>query len=167
MDQIYCTLFLIHIPISFLTSYGQLWPKHWLASTVQFHFDISRDPLTYGAMFGGPEWDWYRTLLWAELLCKPAVHVLGIWGLWNDDKRIYPVLLGWSTANLAVMVPIMNALYTTPTIPPLNKGEFTYLLSCYGPWVFFPVLIAVDMGGRLFSMANKANAEEKAKLKAE
>ncbi|WVR09147.1 hypothetical protein IAU60_006209 [Kwoniella sp. DSM 27419] len=141
-------------PISILLDMQTLYPAHWLQGTrlqAFFHWSISlaRDPILGGAISGSREFTWLRYFLYLEGFFQVPCFAIGAWGLWRNDKRVYPLLLAYGASTATTLLPCLGAIFTSQPKPPFTTTEIATLLSEYIPFLLIPLGMAIDMAVKL------------------
>ncbi|WVQ93314.1 hypothetical protein IAU59_000382 [Kwoniella sp. CBS 9459] len=148
-------------PITLLLDMQTLYPAAWLEGTALqrfFHWSISlaRDPILGGAMSDSREFAWLRLFLYLEGGFQLPCFAIGAWGLWKNDKRVYPLILAYGASTATTLIPCLGALLTATPKPPFTSQEYLTLLSEYIPFLLFPLGMAIDMGIKLVKIVNVA-----------
>ncbi|WRT68949.1 uncharacterized protein IL334_005931 [Kwoniella shivajii] len=149
------------VPISLLLDLQTLYPVHWLAGTplsdlFNYSITLARDPILGGALSGSKEFDWLRYFFWLEGLFQLPCFVIGAIGLWNNDKRVYPILLAYGASTATTLLPCLGAILTATPKPPFTNIELITLLSEYIPFLLIPLGMAIDMAIKLVKIVNVA-----------
>jgi len=147
--------------ISILLDLQHLYPPSWFKGTPlpgfsKWYLEWSRDPVLVGATYGGREWDWLRSFVYLEGAFQVPCHLAGIWGLWRNDKRVYPLLLAYGASTTTAMIPVLAAIFDDNSVPPLTRTEMMRILASYIPFGSIYLAIALDMGWRLTKIVAEA-----------
>ncbi|OCF54450.1 hypothetical protein L486_07998 [Kwoniella mangroviensis CBS 10435] len=166
LDKLWFWFCALHIPITLLLDLQTIYPKHWLANTplpVLFEYSISlaRDPILGGALSGSKEFNWLRYFLYLEGGFQLPCFAIGAWGLWKNDKRVYPLLLAYGASTATTLIPCLGAIFTASPTPPFTKREITTLLSEYIPFLLIPLGMAIDMGVKLVKIVGIAQERKR------
>ncbi|ORX39019.1 transmembrane protein 6/97 [Kockovaella imperatae] len=165
LDRIWFYFFVMHIPISLAVDFQALYPPSWIVNTplpafIKWYMGWSRDPVILGALGGSPLWHWMKAFFWLEAVFQLPCWILGAWGMWTNDKRVYPLLLAYGASTATTLLPTLQALFTVPSTPPLSTLELANLLGCYVPYLLIPLGIAMDMSIRLHRIIAHSQARK-------
>lgn len=99
LDLFYLTYFVFNV-ITFLFIDGQnFYPSNLvpeaLKRVVQDYLKDSGDPFVLALRAHDRKYIWFATSMWSSLLFQNPVYLLSIWGLWKDEKRIYPIMASY------------------------------------------------------------------------
>ncbi|WVQ75387.1 hypothetical protein IAR50_005007 [Cryptococcus sp. DSM 104548] len=167
LDSVWFAFCIFHLPISILLDCQSLYPPSlvpaFLRKFMLWSAAMTRDPILLSA--DRPEFGWLRCFFWLEAFFQIPCFAIGAWGLWNDDKRVYPLLIAYGASTATTLLPCLQAiLYPSPTSiiqPPHTTAEIVSLLSEYVPFLVIPLAMAVDMGWRVVSMLGQVDARKR------
>ena len=163
-DLLYLVFFIIHIPITilfdqqaFTKRYG--FPNKACISLMDDYNAKANDFMMDAVLRGDTNYAWFKAALLTEGLVQLPLFFYAIYHLWNDNPRLYPVLLAYSSAVSFILFVILWH-YTTIT-PLMRPGAeawkaMGFFLSGYGPWAVIPVIMMVDMFGRVRKIMDQA-----------
>ncbi|RSH95337.1 hypothetical protein EHS25_000424 [Saitozyma podzolica] len=165
LEQVWFWFFVIHIPITLTLDIQSLYPPSLLAGTpfpafMRWYINFSRDPILLGAMSSNPAWDWLKCFLKMEAFVQLPSFFIGAYGLYKNDKRVYPLILAYGASTATTLVPTLNALLTDKSTPPLSTMELANLLGSYIPFLLFPLGMALDMGVKLIKLVQVAEGRK-------
>ncbi|TDL23970.1 hypothetical protein BD410DRAFT_786669 [Rickenella mellea] len=177
LDLLYFIFFCVHIPATLMIDLQGLLPSYVFPAPVRkivpFYLSISNDPLMAGAfgMNGLPsQWLWFKSFLFLECLFQLPTFLVGIYALWHDMRKVYPLLLTYGASTFTTLVPVLTVFLTTPVSSTPQKGihtitpsQLVILLASYIPFTIVPLLMTVDMAIRLAK--NTGNAENARQVK--
>ncbi|WWC91335.1 uncharacterized protein L201_006278 [Kwoniella dendrophila CBS 6074] len=146
-------------PITILLDLQTIYPKHWLADTqlsrlFEYSISLARDPILGGALSNSKEFLWLKYFLYLEGFFQLPCFIIGAWGLWYNDKRVYPLLLAYGASTATTLIPCLGAIFTSEPSPPFTTREIVTLLSEYIPFLLIPLGMAIDMGLKLVKIVN-------------
>ncbi|KAJ3783662.1 transmembrane protein 6/97 [Lentinula aff. detonsa] len=167
LDLLYFCFFLIHIPASLLLDFQILYPSAYVPSFLlalrQWYIDFSADPLITGAVRGeiNGNLSWLGCFAWLELLFQCPTFLLGIRGLWRGSHSIYVLLMAYGASTATTTLPCI--FYILKEHSNMTTSQQLILLSSYIPFFVVPLLMAIDMGLRLYSIVLSADSKQKTK----
>ncbi|KIK63554.1 hypothetical protein GYMLUDRAFT_133462, partial [Collybiopsis luxurians FD-317 M1] len=156
LDLIYFCFFLSHIPASLLLDFQLLYPAEYvptfLLSLRNWYIEFSADPLISGAARGATQDElvWFGCFAWLELLFQFPTFILGIRGLWNDSRSIYVLILAYGASTATTTLPCI--LHILKEKSQVTDAQLLILLSSYIPFFLIPLMMAVDMGFRVYGI---------------
>ncbi|OWZ40959.1 hypothetical protein LQV05_004788 [Cryptococcus neoformans] len=163
LDKLWFAFFAFHLPISILLDLQYLYPPSLIPSSLKsfmlWSINLTRDPILLGAVNNDPTFGWLKCFSWLEAGFQVPCFVAGLWGLWNNDKRVYPVILAYGASTATTLLPCLHTIFTTQATPPHTTAEIANLLAEYVPFLLLPLGMAVDMSWRIVKIINAA--EEK------
>ncbi|KIM90546.1 hypothetical protein PILCRDRAFT_812299 [Piloderma croceum F 1598] len=182
LDLLYFTFFLSHIPASLLLDFQALYPSSllpgFISSLPRLYFQMSNDPLIGGAMgylSNSKELGWLKSFMILELVFQFPVFFLGLQGLWNDSRSIYPLLLIYAASTTTTTLPCLSLIFATPLTSPstiakgivsITTAQRYLLLSSYIPFFLVPLLMTLDMAIRVAKLVRLGiKSEDEAKRK--
>lgn len=119
LDVLYLTYFGIHLLASIAIDaqltyppYSQrLFPES-LRKVLQDYLITSQDPFLLAAAAKSPSHVWFRVLLASETVFQIPCFMIAIWGLLNDNRRTYPLMVAYGTlAASSTLQCICSILY--------------------------------------------------------
>lgn len=144
-----------------------------IAKLPELYIGMSNDPLIGGAlgyMSNSAELGWFKSFLLLELLFQFPVFFLGLRGLWNDSRGIYPLLLVYAASTATTTLPCLALILSTPItsaytvaqgVVSITTDQRALLLSSYVPFFLIPLCMTVDMAFRVARLVNiGAKAEQ-------
>ncbi|KAJ4469863.1 transmembrane protein 6/97 [Lentinula aciculospora] len=166
LDLVYFYFFLNHIPASILLDFQKFYPAAYVPSLLlrirQWWIDISADPLLMAAARGDNllhgELVWFGCFAWLELLFQFPIFILGMKGLWNGSRSIYILLLAYGASTATTVLPCIFYFFQEHN---MTATQRLILLSSYVPFFLVPLVMAIDMGSRVYNIV--ASAEMKGK----
>ncbi|SPO22078.1 uncharacterized protein UTRI_02080_B [Ustilago trichophora] len=152
LDVLYLAYFGIHLLASIAIDAQLTYPPYSqrlfpepLRKVLQDYLTSSKDPFLLAAAESSPEHVWFRVLLASETVFQIPCFVVGIWGLWNDEKRTYPLMVAYGTlAASSTLQCICSVLYGKDGSG-LTSAQVGGLLQNYIPFCIIPTLLTVDM----------------------
>ncbi|KAE9392417.1 hypothetical protein BT96DRAFT_830607 [Gymnopus androsaceus JB14] len=166
MDLIYFCFFISHIPASLLLDFQMLYPSalvpSFLLELQNWYITFSADPLISGAVRGEllGELFWLKCFVWLELLFQFPTFFLGIRGLWNGSRSIYVLILAYGASTATTTLPCI--FYILKENAKITSEQQLILLSSYIPFFLIPLMMAVDMGFRLYNIVASSDVKQKA-----
>ncbi|KAJ3806545.1 transmembrane protein 6/97 [Lentinula lateritia] len=160
LDFVYFCFFLNHIPASILLDFQKFYPKAYVPTLIlrmrQWWINISADPLVAAAARGDDllhgELVWFGCFAWLELLFQFPVFILGMRGLWNGSRSIYVLMLAYGASTATTVLPCI--VYFLQERHNMTSSQRLMLLSSYVPFFLVPLLMAVDMGFRVYNIVS-------------
>ncbi|KAJ4474441.1 transmembrane protein 6/97 [Lentinula aciculospora] len=165
LDFLYFCFFLIHIPASLLLDFQILYPSAYVPSFLQalrqWYIGFTADPLIAGAVRGdiNGELVWFGCFTWLELLFQFPTFFLGIRGLWKGSHSTYVLTLAYGASTATTTLPCI--FYILKEHSRMTPEQQIILLSSYVPFFVIPLLMAVDMGFRVYNIVASAEAKRK------
>lgn len=106
LDLFYFTYFIFNV-ITFLLIDGQnFYPSSLvpeaLKRIVQDYLKDSGDPFVLALRSHDRQYIWFATSMWSSLVFQNPVYLLAIWGLWKDEKRIYPIMASYGMLGVYI-----------------------------------------------------------------
>nr|ODN88626.1 hypothetical protein L203_02636 [Cryptococcus depauperatus CBS 7841] len=164
LDKLWFAFFAFHLPISLLLDLQPIYPSSLvpapLKSFLLWSANLTRDPILLGAASGDPMFAWLKCFLWLEGTVQVPCFILGLWGLWNNDKRIYPVLLFYGASTSTTLFPCLQTILRVEAFPPHTTAETMNLLAEYVPFLLLPLGLAIDMGLRIVKIIAAAEGRK-------
>nr|CDI52740.1 conserved hypothetical protein [Melanopsichium pennsylvanicum 4] len=116
IDVLYLAYFGIHLLASIAVDAQLTYPPYSqrlfpqpLRKVLSDYMSTSGDPFLAAAARGSGEHVWFRVLLMSETFVQIPFFVMAIWGLLNDEKRTYPLMVGYGTL-VDMILRIVNLL---------------------------------------------------------
>ncbi|VDB91976.1 unnamed protein product [Peniophora sp. CBMAI 1063] len=179
LDAVYVGYFLIHIPATVLLDLQSIYPAAytpaWFRAIPVWYVGFANDPLIAGALglvkTSPTEFAWLKSFMWLEALFQLPLFFYGAYGLWKDSFSVYvPILLyGASTATttlacvaLVLATPSTSAATAAAGIASVTFAQRANLLANYLPFLFLPLIMALDMSSRMYKLALKGLKVEQA-----
>lgn len=169
MDFVYFSYFASHLVASFLIDLQWLYPSSLcpqpLRALLEYYVAYSNDPLIGG--LAGIKDDstllWFKTFITLEGVFQIPVFILGLSALWKGGKKIYPLLLIYAVEAATTTLPCLVYILS---LPPPGTGTTTFdsaltfeqrliLLSGYAPFFLVPLIMLLDIGGRVYKLVSK------------
>ncbi|KAJ3877396.1 transmembrane protein 6/97 [Lentinula edodes] len=167
LDFVYLCFFLASSPLSSKQSYPRFnptdfqkfYPKAYVLTSMlqmrQWWIAISADPLFAAAARGDDhlhgELVWFGCFAWLELSFQLPVFILGVREVYGilRSRSIYVLILAYGASTATTVLPcIVHFLQEH-----LNMtSSRLMLLSSYVPFFLVPLLMAVDMGFRVYNI---------------
>ncbi|SOV04749.1 uncharacterized protein UDID_02780 [Ustilago sp. UG-2017a] len=152
LDVLYLAYFGIHLIASIAIDAQLTYPPYSqrlfpepLRKVLQDYLTTSKDPLLLAAEARSANHVWFRVLLASETLLQIPFFVVAIWGLLNDEKRTYPLMVAYGTlAASSTLQCICSVLLGSDAIG-LSPAQIRGLLQYYVPFCLIPTLLTVDM----------------------
>ncbi|WFD30835.1 hypothetical protein MSPP1_001859 [Malassezia sp. CBS 17886] len=150
LDAFYFAFFALHAVASMCVDIQGLVPASWVPhvfrAVLQDYLVKSGDPLVPNAWY--PRYMWFRVSMFSEFLLQVPTFVLGLWALWRDDKRVYPLLIAYgAVASFTTLQCIATVVGGEERIA-LTDAHLMFLLANYIPFAAVPLLILVDTSVR-------------------
>ena len=189
-DFIYASFLAVHIPATLLIDCQAVYPstyKPWfLEALMQWYHAAFRDPLIGGISGrfnskhglgggGGEGLEWFKTFVYLELIFQLPIFIIGFLGLYHNNKKVYPVLLAYAASSATTTLACLVSLWTTPEstparlaqdVPCVSAVQRAVLVGSYASFFVVPLVMALDLAGRLVRMCGEADGEkEKTKTK--
>ncbi|KAE9385932.1 hypothetical protein BT96DRAFT_960672 [Gymnopus androsaceus JB14] len=143
MDLIYFCFFISHIPASLLLDFQMLYPSalvpSFLSELQNWYIKFSADPLISGAVRG----ELLGELFW--LKCSRSIYVL---------------ILAYGASTATTTLPCI--FYILKENAKITSEQQLILLSSYIPFFLIPLMMAVDMVFRLYSIVASSDVKQKA-----
>ncbi|KAJ4474064.1 transmembrane protein 6/97 [Lentinula edodes] len=165
LDFLYFCFFLIHIPASLLLDFQILYPSAYLPTFLlalrQWYITFSADPLISAAARGdiSGELVWFGCFAWLELLFQFPTFFLGMRGLWNGSHSIYVLILAYGASTATTTLPCI--FYILKEHSRMTAVQQIILLSSYIPFFIIPLMMAVDMGFRVYKIIRSTEVKQK------
>ncbi|CCF53315.1 hypothetical protein NDA11_000786 [Ustilago hordei] len=152
LDVLYLAYFGIHLIASIAIDAQLTYPPYSqrlfpepLRKVLQDYLTTSKDPFLLAAEARSANHVWFRVLLASETLFQIPFFVVAIWGLLNDEKRTYPLMVAYGTlAASSTLQCICSVLLGSDAIG-LSPAQIRGLLQNYVPFCLIPTLLTVDM----------------------
>ncbi|WVQ81176.1 hypothetical protein IAT38_003298 [Cryptococcus sp. DSM 104549] len=164
LDQLWFWFFIMHIPTTLLIDLQALYPPSIvpapLSSFANWSIELTRDPVLGGVFSKDPSFGWLKCFMGVEGFFQLPVFVLGAWGLWHNDKRIYPLIIAYGASTATTVIPCIHTILTATPSPLFSTGELANLLAEYVPFFAIPLAMAVDMGVRVLGIIGEAQARK-------
>ncbi|SPC67171.1 uncharacterized protein UHOD_02780 [Ustilago sp. UG-2017b] len=152
LDVLYLAYFGIHLIASIAIDAQLTYPPYSqrlfpepLRKVLQDYLTTSKDPFLLAAEARSANHVWFRVLLASETLLQIPFFVVAIWGLLNDEKRTYPLMVAYGTlAASSTLQCICSVLLGSDAIG-LSPAQIRGLLQNYVPFCLIPTLLTVDM----------------------
>ncbi|SAM81214.1 uncharacterized protein UBRO_02780 [Ustilago bromivora] len=152
LDVLYLAYFGIHLIASIAIDAQLTYPPYsqrlfpeLLRKVLQDYLTTSKDPFLLAAEARSANHVWFRVLLASETLLQIPFFVVAIWGLLNDEKRTYPLMVAYGTlAASSTLQCICSVLLGSDAIG-LSPAQIRGLLQNYVPFCLIPTLLTVDM----------------------
>ncbi|KAL0247573.1 hypothetical protein I308_103645 [Cryptococcus tetragattii IND107] len=164
LDKLWFAFFAFHLPISLLLDLQYLYPPSLLPSALKsfllWSINLTRDPILLGVVNNDPTFGWLKCFSWLEAGFQVPCFVVGLWGLWNNDKRVYPVILAYGASTATTLLPCLHTILTTKATPPHSTAEIANLLAEYVPFLLLPLGMAVDMSWRIIKIISAAEGRK-------
>ncbi|KAJ1027166.1 hypothetical protein NDA18_003180 [Ustilago nuda] len=152
LDVLYLAYFGIHLIASIAIDAQLTYPPYSqrlfpepLRKVLQDYLTTSKDPFLLAAEARSANHVWFRVLLASETLFQIPFFVVAIWGLLNDEKRTYPLMVVYGTlAASSTLQCICSVLLGSDAIG-LSPAQIRGLLQNYVPFCLIPTLLTVDM----------------------
>lgn len=114
-------------------------PKAFAEVKMQYLKD-SADPLM--SRVGSPQVAWFTSALILELVVQTPCFLIGIWGLYKDNVKVYPLLAVYGgLAASSTLFCLVQALADNS----LTDANRLYIMQAYGPFTVVPTIVLVDM----------------------
>ncbi|ODO01669.1 hypothetical protein I350_06495 [Cryptococcus amylolentus CBS 6273] len=167
LDAIWFAFCVFHLPISLLLDCQSLYPPALVPAPLKefllWSAALTRDPILLGA--ARPEFGWLRSFFWLEAVFQIPCFVIGAWGLYYNDKRVYPLLIAYGASTATTLLPCLQIILfptlSSITQPPHTTAEIMNLLSEYVPFLVIPLGMAVDMGWRVVRILGEVDGGKK------
>ncbi|PWN48013.1 hypothetical protein IE53DRAFT_389821 [Violaceomyces palustris] len=149
MDLIYLAFFTVHLAASLCVDLqcmfdrpSDVFPKA-LTSTLEDYLSTSNDPFLLGAW--SPRYSWFTVSLLTEIFFQMPCFCVGIYGLYKDDKRTYPLLIAYGMlATFSAVQCIFTVLHGEER-QVLSDSNVSGLLKNYLPFAVIPAILTVDL----------------------
>ncbi|PWN18272.1 hypothetical protein BCV69DRAFT_252913 [Microstroma glucosiphilum] len=150
LDWLYIVFFAIHFLASILVDGQYFYPRSVVpASLSQIKADYIRDsadPLL--PRLGKPDAAWFTAAVVLELVLQCPTFLVGIWCLFRNDRRVYPLLAAYATlGSSSTLFCLVQALHG-PASAALTAANRQSLAGAYGPFLAVPSVLMVDMIAR-------------------
>ncbi|WFD26063.1 hypothetical protein MNAN1_001038 [Malassezia nana] len=132
--------------------YFAFFALHLCASLcVDNYLEQSADPLLPHAW--EPRYAWMRMALFSEFVLQVPAFVLGLYALWKDDRRLYPVLVAYGAIACFTTIQCIAMVTIGEERQQLSSAQLQFILQCVGfhshrnyvPFMLIPGLLCIDM----------------------
>ncbi|TKY87285.1 hypothetical protein EX895_003962 [Sporisorium graminicola] len=159
LDVLYLAYFGIHLfaslaidaQLTFPPYSQRLFPEP-LRKVLQDYLTSSKDPFLLAAERASPEHVWFRVLLASETVFQIPCFVVAIWGLLNDEKRTYPLMVCYGTLAASSTLQCICSVLFGSDGRSLSSSQKAGLLQNYVPFCLIPTLLTVDMMLRIVGL---------------
>ncbi|KZW01243.1 hypothetical protein EXIGLDRAFT_638565 [Exidia glandulosa HHB12029] len=172
LDLLYFAFFIVHIPISLLVDFQQLYPRQWVPSAVtalaDWYLSEHGDPIYAGGMglLKSRPHDvvWLQSFTVLEMIFQFPVFFVGAWALYNGRKAWYPLLLAYGASTATTLVACVSYLAAYPTaskksatFETMTVEQKLHVIAMMSPWIVIPALLTVDMALRIAKELRRAD----------
>lgn len=131
VDLIFFVYFAFHLLASALVDIQGLVPSNYvpavLRDVLQDYLEKSADPLIPSTWL--PNYIWFRMSLLSEFVIQVPAFLLGMYALWHDDRRIYPLLVVYGAiASFTTLQCIATVIMGTERAS-LTDANLAFLLQ--------------------------------------
>ncbi|KAJ3824134.1 transmembrane protein 6/97 [Lentinula raphanica] len=167
-DLVYFCFFLVHIPASILLDFQIVYPSTYvppiLPALLQWYVDFSADPLIGGIATGKihphGELFWLGCFAWLELLFQFPTFLLGLRALWTGSQSIYPLLIAYGASTATTTLPCIFYILKEYSESRITSTQLLILLASYIPFLVVPLVMAIDIGFRVYRIVVVRDGEE-------
>ncbi|KAJ4496415.1 transmembrane protein 6/97 [Lentinula edodes] len=147
LDFLYFCFFLIHIPASLLLDFQILYPSAYL-------------PTFLLALRQCGELVWFGCFAWLELLFQFPTFFLEceVYGMVRSHS-IYVLILAYGASTATTTLPCI--FYILKEHSRMTAVQQIILLSSYIPFFIIPLMMAVDMGFRVYKIIRSTEVKQK------
>lgn len=120
-----------------------------LLLTLSVFFRLSQGVLGLTSSLPTTTFLWFRSLLVLEAVFQLPTFFLGAWGLYKNDRRVWPLLVIYGASTATTLIPVLAGVLAAPGVAAGGKkqqieGSLTMeqrgmLLASYLPFLFLPV----------------------------
>ncbi|GMM34529.1 Ema19 protein [Saccharomycopsis crataegensis] len=156
LDTFYLLYFLIHIPITVLVDSALVIPPAYRLAiqtkVLNFHISENKDFILLLAP------SWLKVAGFVELIFQLPVFFIGIYALWNDIKKFYPLLMTYGfNASLTTLFCLYDIyIYNNGSSDLLGftitQSDRLKLFWVYFPTFLIPLVMFIDLTIRITKM---------------
>ncbi|WFD18941.1 hypothetical protein MCAP1_001154 [Malassezia caprae] len=147
VDAFYFAFFALHLLASLCVDIQGLVPAHFVPAVFRNvladYLAQSADPLLPHAW--APRYAWMRMALLSEFVLQVPAFVLGLYALWTNDKRAYPVLVAYGAIACFTTMQCIAMVTVGEERQQLSSANVRFLLQNYVPFMVIPGLLCIDM----------------------
>ncbi|CAO1626314.1 unnamed protein product [Parajaminaea phylloscopi] len=160
LDWVYIVFMGVHLLASVLVD-GQIFYPEWLVpdslrKVKADYLSQSHDSVVGG--LGSPNLAWFYMAVVLELLWQCPAFVAGMWYLFHDDWRVWPLLIGYSSLAFSSTLFVLWHLVAGPEAASLSAANLQFLLQNYVPFLLVPLLMLVDLTVRCTLVLQRAQS---------
>ncbi|PKI84323.1 hypothetical protein MVES_001626 [Malassezia vespertilionis] len=119
----------------------------------------SADPLLPNAWL--PQYTWFRISLLSEFVFQLPVFAIGLYAMWNNEKRWYPLLATYGAIGCFTTMQCIATVLLGEERAALTPANLRFLLQNYVPFMLIPGVIAVDFTLRSMRLLSVHKKQEK------
>ncbi|WFD38019.1 uncharacterized protein MJAP1_000967 [Malassezia japonica] len=154
VDLFYFVYFAFHLFASLCVDIQGLLPPavvpEVLRNVLQDYLEQSADPLIPNVWH--PRYAWFRVSLLSEFVIQVPAFVIGMVALWNDDKRVYPLLAVYGLLGSFTTLQCIAMVTMGEERALLSSANLAFILQNYIPFFVLPGVIMVDMVVRIMRL---------------